>query len=224
MRKHFIALALTLCSIFTSGYAFAADSAAFDPTYIPISAQSSGSSVPVGTVVAWPAALANQSQCVAAVSQEDAQAKGCEWLICDGSSIDSAAYPALTAIVGTSLPNYKGMFLRGYGSQAHSQNNGSSIGTTSTTHASGNLGAVQGDALRNISGTFEVRDNYYSIGAFTNATGVFSANGGGGGGRIYRTSGYVAQKTLNFTLSNAVATATENRPVNVAVNYIIKAY
>ncbi|MFI3270725.1 MAG: tail fiber protein, partial [Pseudomonadota bacterium] len=111
MRKKIVAFALTLCSIFTSISAFATDSTAFDPTLISVTAQSS-SGIPVGTVVAWPAALTNQTMCVAAASEEDAQANGCEWLICDGSTISSTAYPALYAIIGsTTLPNLKGRFL-----------------------------------------------------------------------------------------------------------------
>jgi len=53
---------------------------------------------------------------------------------------------------GAAVPNYQGMFLRGYGSQAHAQENGSTIGITSTTHASGSLGVAQGDATRKADG------------------------------------------------------------------------
>ena len=44
---------------------------------------------------------------------------------------------------------YRGVFLRGYGSLTHTQNNGSTIGNTATTHSSGAIGSVQGDAVRN---------------------------------------------------------------------------
>ena len=58
------------------------------------------------------------------------------------------AYPELFALLGGQVPDLRGLFLRGYGSQVHSQNNGSTVGITSTTHSSGALGQVQGDALR----------------------------------------------------------------------------
>ena len=46
------------------------------------------------------------------------------------------------------VPDYRGLFLRGYGQQTYTQNNGSMVGNTATTHASGELGKVQGDAIR----------------------------------------------------------------------------
>ena len=47
-----------------------------------------------------------------------------------------------------------GYVSRGYGSQAHPQENGTIVGVTSTTHVSGALGQVQGDAIRKIFGRF----------------------------------------------------------------------
>ena len=58
------------------------------------------------------------------------------------------AYPELFAVIGGKVPDYRGLFLRGYGQQSHTQNNGSMVGNTATTHASGELGKVQGDAIR----------------------------------------------------------------------------
>ena len=42
--------------------------------------------------------------------------------------------------MGANVPDVRGLFLRGYGSQTHAQNNGSTVGITSTTHSSGALG------------------------------------------------------------------------------------
>ena len=52
----------------------------------------------------------------------------------------------------SNTPDYRGMFLRGLGSQNFSQNNGVHTGVTNTTYTSGNLGKIQGDAIRNIYG------------------------------------------------------------------------
>lgn len=110
------------------------------------------------------------------------------------------------------------MFLRGAGSQVVNH------GRYGSTEHRAKLGEVQGDTIRNtLEGTFEIRDDLGSLGAFTNTTGVFSAYGGGGRGRIRATEGYVANKTLKFSLKNAIPTSEENRPVNVGVKYIIKA-
>ena len=51
--------------------------------------------------------------------------------------------------MGANVPNYEGMFLRGRGSRT-------STHYGSVTHASGALGALQGDAIRNFSGVFMV--------------------------------------------------------------------
>ena len=50
--------------------------------------------------------------------------------------------------MGSHVPDFRGLFLRGFGQQAHTQNNGSTVGETITTHKSGALGTVQGDAIR----------------------------------------------------------------------------
>ena len=90
--------------------------------------QSSG--VPIGTIIIWGA--------------ENNPADGV-WLDCDGQS--TAAYPELAAVYGETVPDYQGMFLRGHGSKTVSH------GTYGTAlHSSGNLGEVQGDAIRNITG------------------------------------------------------------------------
>lgn len=210
-------IAIAMCLVALPS--FAVDSASFNPAIIPISTKASSSGVPVGTIVAWPVSVPNQTQCVSAVSEEDAQARGCEWLVCDGSNITPSAYPALTAMVGGSLPNYKGMFLRGHGSQNHSQNNGSTVGVTSTSHSSGNLGAVQGDAIRKIEGKFHA----YSMTIWGPATGgALYAHYMGGYGSVEDSR--LGNHGINLDSSRIVPTASENRPVNRAVHYLIKAY
>lgn len=79
----------------------AADGTSFNPP--TISVKSVGASIPVGTVITWPS---NSWP-----SDRD------NWLECNGQSISSAVYPELVAVVGGNVPNYQGVFLRGYGGQ-----------------------------------------------------------------------------------------------------------
>ncbi len=121
-------------------------------------------------------------------------------------------YPELWAIVGATVPNYAGLFLRGRGSQAFSQNNGTTVGVTSTLHTSGALGQVQGDALRLI------------------ISGGIHHFGSAGGG-AFETWGYSDQRGSNggesmmtrLNTNRVMPTANENRPVNKAVRYLIRA-
>lgn len=179
----------------------ASDATSFDPLPVTIKAQSGG--VPIGTVIAWPAAS----------NPPDGN-----WLECNGQS--TAGYPELAAVIGGAVPNYSGMFLRGYGSQAITQNNGSSVGTTSTTHSSGSLGASQGDAMRamfkgEILGSRQV---------FRGASGVFTAkNDIGGNHGPARDGDWSAQSVITFDPGQTLPTATEIRPANKAVRYFIRA-
>ena len=79
----------------------AAGGTSFNPT--TISVKSVGASIPVGTVITWPS---NSWP-----SDRD------NWLECNGQSISSAVYPELVGVVGWNVPNYQGVFLRGYGGQ-----------------------------------------------------------------------------------------------------------
>ena len=143
-------------------------------------------------------------------------------LACDGSEVSRETYNELYAVFGTTfgagdgvstfnLPDLRGAFLRCIGGNAAA------------------LGAEQGDAIRNITGTFSEcayqnqpsPDDVYlrCTGAFrtwtestSNRTGVpisvqiVIANDGDG---------------AYFDASLVVPTAAENRPVNVAVNICV---
>lgn len=156
--------------------------------------------IPVGLVCIWP------------IASEILNAH--KWLECKGQFFDQFKYPDLYRLFpDRRVPNYQGVFLRGHGSQAHRQNNGSMVGVTLTNHTSGNLGVIQGDAIRQIESGFAY-DNYcYAAdGAFYvyyNGDGGYSGNAGTGGVRM--------------DLSRVVPTANENRPANIAVRYLIRA-
>lgn len=200
-----ILLLLFLLPLLASS-SFSADSTSFDPTKVAVTAKSS-SGVPVGTIISWP------------VAQNPADFQNADgtfnWLECDGQSISATIYPELSAVVGPTVPDLRGLFLRGYGSQTYSQNNGSTVGVTSTQHVSGQLGHVQGDAGRKIYGNFLA-----STGDPWNGGAIYEAwmsqrdNHSGGDWR---------QSYFGFDSSRVAPTADENRPVNTAVRYLIRA-
>ena len=104
-------------------------------------------------------------------------------------------------------PDYRGVFLRGLGSVTSNH-----YGTV--THTSSNLGELQGDAIRNITGSTPgavEESNISFTGAFYNAGNDVGSQGRAGDWRI------------GFDASRIVPVANENRPVNKAVRYFIKA-
>lgn len=116
-------------------------------------------------------------------------------------------------MVGPTVPDLRGLFLRGYGSQAYAQNNGSAVGVTSTLHESGALGQVQGDALRAIRGEASRLKLQGTIG------GAIYGSSSPGYDHINNVSG----SGFKFDSSRVTPTANENRPINTAVRYLIRA-
>ena len=117
-------------------------------------------------------------------------------------------YPELAALVGSRVPDYRGLFLRGLGSQTSTH-----YGTV--THASASLGELQGDAIRNMQG--RVVANPARKGS--DPTGPFYANSEGWNNHTDTGS----SGTIWFDASRATPTAAEIRPVNRAVRYLIRA-
>ena len=147
--------------------------------------------VPIGTVLAWPS--------------HTLPIDGGTWLLCNGQSC--AAYPELVKVLGKStVPNYQGIFLRGYGSQVSTH-----YGTV--THSSAALGELQGDAIRNIYGFWDNGINTWSSdGAFYGVKNWSNEN-----------SDYRLGWRGYLDASRVVPTDNEDRPVNKAVNWIIRA-
>ena len=128
------------------------------------------------------------------------------YLECNGQAVDSTKYPKLYALMHN-VPDYRGMFLRGLGGN------------------SANLGIFQGDAIRNIVGQIggpglgritiqgDHRPQLYATGPFTTKQ-LGDGDEGHYGGEGYQ---------INFDASRIVPTAEENRPINKAVRYFIKA-
>lgn len=126
------------------------------------------------------------------------------YLECNGQEVDSSKYPKLYQLMHN-VPDYRGVFLRGLGGNSAA------------------LGALQGDAIRNITGTMG-GSNSVDVGLWDYGTGVFYQFNQGrnsvANGRAWYS--YVSQG-MGFDASRVVPVANENRPVNKAVRYFIKA-
>ena len=196
MKRFYLFLFLLLASLVFSSPVLAADSTSFDPTKVMV--QSVGASIPVGTVITWPS---NSWP-----SDRD------NWLECNGQSISSAVYPELVALIGWNVPNYQGMFLRGYGGQTSYH-----YGTVG--HWSAGLGELQGDGIREISASFWT-GGQHGIGG---ASGSFGVTGGQDYDWKYGGSGNHYWGGIDFYASRVTPVVGEVRPVNRAVRYLIRA-
>ena len=106
----------------------------------------------------------------------------------------TSGYPKLQRLM-SNTPNFDDYFLR--------SNGGRSIGST------------QGDAIRNIVGNVGTVGEYSSVGGPFKHTGRGAIINNGGGA--------YPDWNVNFDVSRVVPTASENRPKNIAVMYIIRA-
>ena len=120
------------------------------------------------------------------------------WLECNGQAVNQDLYPDLFALMHNT-PNYQGYFLRGLGGN------------------SDKLGVEQGDAIRNIEGSMTLVD-----GGILSHTGVFNAKPKTRN-HIIASAPSWSSSEYEFDASRVVPTANENRPINKAVKYIIKA-
>ncbi|WP_158116654.1 phage tail protein [Vibrio cincinnatiensis] len=145
---------------------------------------------PIGTVVLW-----------ASLTIPDG------WVEMKGQS--TASYPELKALIGNTIPDMRGVFVRGL-----DRGRGLDSGRS--------LSSYQGDAIRNISGTFGA---YLTpTGTHVKTSGAFYGTLSGGSRRPSSTKGNAGYNDTGvFDASRVVPTANENRPKNVALLYIIKA-
>ena len=140
-------------------------------------------------------------------------------LACDGSEISRATYDELFQVLGTkagagdgsttfNLPDLRGLFLRGLN------------GTNAAE-----LGVEQGDAIRNIIGSSEVRPLNSSASIWGDIHGALLYQRGAGDDMastlIESVSAQKQTDIWSFDASRVVPTAAENRPVNVALLWCI---
>lgn len=143
------------------------------------------------------------------------------WMLCDGRELERSKYQSLYQTIGKSfgegdgsstfnVPDLRGVFLRGVSGETKKDPD---AGLRSFSKKGGNIGnavgSYQGDAIRNFTGSFNA----------STGSGVFK-NGGG--------SFYIGSKSVHWfsnsilDLSLQVPVGSDNRPVNISVNYIIK--
>ncbi|EMX4206361.1 TPA: tail fiber protein, partial [Escherichia coli] len=154
-----------------------------------------GSALPVGVPVPWPTATPPAG-----------------WLKCNGAAFSAEDYPNLAKAYPTlKLPDLRGEFIRGW-------DGGKGVDSGRT------LLSAQGDAIRNITGVVgysSIGDSQallgYVSGAFSASESKAPALSGASA------SGYQRSLHANFNASAVVPTANENRPRNIAFNYIVRA-
>lgn len=143
------------------------------------------------------------------------------WLVSDGAAVSRVAYAKLFAAIGTTygagdgsttfnLPDLRSEFLRG-------------LDAGRGVDAGRVLGSMQGDAIRNITGSLtagssvdtQFVDSMQAVGAFA----VIPGNKG----FTQDISGAAGQASgASFDASRVVPTAAENRPRNIAMTACIK--
>ena len=127
----------------------------------------------------------------------------------NGATFSATTYPKLALVLpGLKLPETRGEFIRVW-------DDGRGVDSGRA------LMSAQGDAIRNIIGKVGFTGN----GLFTTATGAFTGvtrdNDIGMSGSSQ--PGGTWYKSADFNASTVVPTATENRPRNVAFNFLVRA-
>ncbi|MGL4858396.1 MAG: phage tail protein [Enterobacteriaceae bacterium] len=126
------------------------------------------------------------------------------WFKCNGASFDKKLYPLLAlAYPDGKLPDLRGEFLRGW-----DDGRGVDVGR--------NMLSWQSDAIRNIVGVFGINGRTAHFGS---VSGVFSATEG----VDYVGGGDNSKGGISFDASRVVPTAADNRPRNIAFNFIVRA-
>ncbi|EOW08430.1 phage tail protein [Escherichia coli KTE100] len=164
-----------------------------------------GSALPVGVPVPWPSATPPTG-----------------WLKCNGAAFSAEEYPELAKAYPTNkLPDLRGEFIRGW-------DDGRGMDTGRA------ILSAQGDAIRNIYGEFKTvnTENYSiweSVDSFKGAVVPLNPSTNNSYFSLIRSmvteraDGAVYPKVIGLDASRIVPTANENRPRNIAFNYIVRA-
>ncbi|WP_387467872.1 phage tail protein [Photorhabdus sp. RM323S] len=128
------------------------------------------------------------------------------YLMCNGQTFNKSQYPQLaTAYPSGVLPDLRGEFIRGW-------DDGRGV------DSGRGILSWQGDAIRNITGSMlfkEMVAGVQSAGVFNELRDYTD--------RTYHEDGGGYTSTVYFDASRVVPTANENRPRNIAFNYIVRA-
>ena len=152
------------------------------------------------------------------------------WMLCDGSAISRSDYATLYAAIGVcwgtgdgattfNLPDLRGMFLRGVSGESGNDPDADSrvLLTDNGGNTGNNVGSYQGDAIRNITGSFYTNSVWPSQNQGFVSFDIVGPGGGQDG------SGYDSRAaTFYFDASRVVPVGNDNRPKNVYVTYMIK--
>ncbi|WP_435056180.1 phage tail protein [Yersinia frederiksenii] len=133
------------------------------------------------------------------------------YLKCNGAAFSKTQYPKLAlAYPSGVLPDMRGDVIR-----AWDDGRGVDAGRA--------LLSEQGDAIRNITGTFSVHGaKELSTSYPSAASGAFAISGVAGRNNV-AAGGDTTIPQFNFSAANVVPTAAENRMRNIAFNYIVRA-
>ncbi|WP_302261358.1 phage tail protein [Desulfovibrio piger] len=195
MKAHLSKIIFLVWSLLWAVPAHSLDATSFNPTAVEVTAKAT-SSIPVGTIIAWP------------VAQNPADWQNSDgsynWLECNGQSISKTVYPELFALMGGHTPDLRGLFLRGHG--------GNSAG----------LGEQQGHAMRDISASGNISVGF---GGYLSGSGIFKPVGSHKV-TVIRGTWDNNWSSTNYGLdlsAGGVPVANEVRPDNQAVRYLIRA-
>ncbi|MGU5659705.1 phage tail-collar fiber domain-containing protein [Aeromonas veronii] len=160
----------------------------------------------IGVPISWP---------LAQMPQDIWPDCGMVFLSCSGQGFNKATYSKLAQCYPSGvIPDLRSEFIRGW-------DNGRLVDTGRS------LLSAQGDAIREIAGTITadgIKNATQSAGLL--GSGVFTGVGGAILGQALQGIDYAAgvnHRTMNFKASNVVPTAADNRPRNIAFNYIMRA-
>lgn len=129
------------------------------------------------------------------------------WLKCNGAKFDKAKYPKLaTAYPSGILPDLRGEFLRGW-------DDGRGVDSLRV------ILSAQGDAIRNITGFVSGASGV----VFDGFGGAFYDSGARDANIPTSVNKANYNDDMQFDVSRVVPTANENRPRNIAFNYIVRA-
>ncbi|MBX9447344.1 phage tail protein [Dickeya chrysanthemi] len=141
------------------------------------------------------------------------------WLKCNGQSFDKSRYPRLAQVYPSGvLPDLRGEFIRGWDDGRGADNARALL-------------SLQGDAIRNLIGEQSLVVAYNG-----KSNGVFYNNGKNSNEGVYEDNSNILNappvgsasassqgERIYFDASRVVPTANENRPRNIAFNYIVRA-